>query len=479
LTELLLEGRLEKAAEDYLSKMVKKSPFKGKVYIAGGYVRDQVMGLNPKDIDLVVALPDGGIKFAEWICKKVGVYKKGSNPVIYPKFGTAKFQLYKVIHKGLDISDLEFEAVMTRSEEYERGSRKPKVKAGTLAQDVERRDFTVNSLLKDLTTGEVLDLTGMGHKDIARGVIQTPLNPDVIFSDDPLRMLRAVRFTVKYGWDLPMFMIKAMKRNANTLPTISNERIRDELNKMLVSKNPKQAIRIMQVTGLIKHVMPELEVLRGLKQNKYHKWDAMGHTLEVLAKTKPSVITRLAGLMHDIGKADAQTIIDGEIHFYKHELISADIAGSIMKRLSYDNAIIKAVKTAIGNHMRLKQSGSEGEIISDKALRKLKKDLGAHLEDTLNVIHADNESHADAYNLPKQIGGIKDRLDKLDMGSGGTLALPIDGNDIIARYKLDQRTQGRLVGQIKATVEDAVLENPKLTKSQAFKITDKAFKKLK
>jgi tRNA nucleotidyltransferase/poly(A) polymerase len=132
LTTLLTEGKVEKAAEDYLSKMVKRSPFKGKVYIAGGYVRDVVRGANPKDIDLVVAMPEGGIKFAEWLTKKIGVYKRGSNPVVYPKFGTAKFMMKGVTHNGQDLSGLDIEAVMTRKEQYRAGDRKPDVSPGTI-----------------------------------------------------------------------------------------------------------------------------------------------------------------------------------------------------------------------------------------------------------------------------------------------------------------------------------------------------------
>ena len=136
---------------------------------------------------------------------------EGSNPVVFPTFGTAKFTLKGITHNGIDLSDIDIESVATRKEKYTTGSRKPEVSAGDLADDVNRRDFTVNSLLKDLTTGEILDLTGKGQEDIKRGIVQTPLNPDVIFTDDPLRILRAARFAIKYGWDLPMFMIRAMK----------------------------------------------------------------------------------------------------------------------------------------------------------------------------------------------------------------------------------------------------------------------------
>ena len=196
----ILEGAMEKSAIDFLSKEIRASKFKGKVFVAGGYVRDELLGLDPKDIDLVVELPNGGIAFAEWLTKKHKIYKKNSNPVIFPNFGTAKFQLYGISHNGHDLSNLEIEVVMTRKEKYsDSKGRKPDVSPGTLKDDVERRDFTVNSMLKDLTTGEVVDLTGMGKKDLKAGVIRTPLDPDVIFNEDPLRMLRAVRFTVKYN----------------------------------------------------------------------------------------------------------------------------------------------------------------------------------------------------------------------------------------------------------------------------------------
>jgi poly(A) polymerase len=471
LKPILNEGKLEKAAESYLSKMVKASPFKGKVYIAGGYVRDTVRGLDPKDIDLVVALPDGGIKFAEWITKKVGVYKRGSNPVTFPKFGTAKFQLYDVIHNGVDISDLDIEAVMTRSEEYTPGSRKPKVTAGTLAQDVERRDFTVNSLLKDLSTGEIIDLTGQGRADIKKGVVRTPLDPDVIFFEDPLRMLRAIRFTVKYGWDLPMFMIRSIKKNSNKIKSISNERIRDEIDKMLISKNPKQAIRLLKITGLLQHVMPELQALSKLKQGKYHTKDVLGHTMDVLEKVPPVLSKRLGALFHDVGKKATQEIVDDDVHFYAHEKVGADLTKAILTRLKYPTDMINKIVNSVENHMRLKRSGDEGEVVTDKTLRKLKRTMGDHLEDLLDIMDADNKSHGKNSTIDNQIGGIRKRLGSLEepaVASGGKL--PVSGKDLIQIFKLKPGPQFKVIMD---KVQDAVDENPNLSKQQALAIVKK------
>lgn len=476
LQYLLKEGAKEQAAVDLISSLVKDSPYRGKVFLAGGYVRDELLGLDPKDIDIVVELPEGGIQFADWITKKLGIFRKGTNPVIYPRFGTAKFNLRGVTHNGQDLSTIDIETVMTRKEKYTQGSRKPDVSPGTLAQDAERRDFTVNSLMKDLTTGEILDLTGYGKEDLKRGIVRTPLNPDVIFAEDPLRMLRAIRFTVKYGWKLPLFMIKALKNNAHLLSDISEERMQDELNKMLLSKSPDTAIRLLQMTGLSKIVAPELDKLIGLKQNKYHKWDAMKHTLEVLKNTPPVLITRLSALFHDVGKYKTKSVVDNEVHFYEHEDIGAEIARDIMRRLKYPNNIVDSVHTIIKNHMRLKGAGVEGDVISDKALRKLQADLGDHLESTLDVMHADNISHSDIHSMPGQIPNIKTRLKTVGLAKPQHIDLPIDGNDIMK--ELDLRPS-KIVGELLKVVEDAYFENPKLTKADAMQIVHDKYREMK
>ena len=471
LKDLLLEGAKESAALDLLSDLIKKSKFRGKIYLAGGAVRDELLGMDIKDLDLVVEMPNGGIKFAEWVTKKLGIYKSGSNPVIYPKFGTAAFTLRGINHRGYNLSDITIEVVMTRKEQYHAGSRKPDVSPGSLKDDVERRDFTVNSLLKDLTTGEVLDLTGMGKNDLQKGIIQTALNPDVIFKEDPLRMLRAIRFTVKYGWKLPLFMIKALKRNATMLKSISKERIMDELNKMLVSKSPATAIRLLQMTDLNKYVARELDALKGLEQNKYHKKDVMGHTLDVLKQTPPELVTRIAALLHDIGKATTKKVIDGEIHFYKHEDISVEVAEIILRRLKYPLDIIKKVTVAIKNHMRTKQYGGDLKGVSDKTIRKLKSDLGDHLEDTLNLIDADNQSHADEYNMPDQVKNIRKRLEKLK-NEPVKPKLPVTGNDIMKKFNLKP---GPKVGNLMNYVKDLWMANPNITKQQTLKKLEKIY----
>jgi tRNA nucleotidyltransferase/poly(A) polymerase len=262
LKHILLEIDKDNAALEYLSDLVKSGPYKNKVFLAGGSPRDMQLGMSPKDLDVVVKGDvNAGIDFATWATKEIE--KRTGKPVhptvTFPTYGTAKFTLQGVTYQGHDLSDIDVECVAPRKEKYTPGNRKPEVSGGELEDDVKRRDFTVNSLLHDLTTGETLDLTGMGKDDIKAGIVRTPLNPDVIFGEDPLRILRAARFTAKYNWKLPMFMLRSIKKNARQLTNISKERIHDELNKMLLTDFPFKAFRLLQILGLIKYTFPSLD----------------------------------------------------------------------------------------------------------------------------------------------------------------------------------------------------------------------------
>lgn len=293
LKHILQEAQRDKVALEFLSDLVKRGPFKNRVFLAGGAPRDMQLGKDPKDLDVVVKGDIGaGIDFATWAAKEIGNYKEGSNPVIFPTYGTAKFTLQGVNYKGYDLSEIDVEAVAPRKEKYSPGNRKPEVSGGELEDDVQRRDFTVNSLLHDLTTGEVLDLTGMGKDDIKAGIVRTPLDPDIIFTDDPLRILRAVRFTAKYNWKLPMFMIRAIKKHAPQLLNISKERIHDETNKMLLTNYPFKAFRLLQILGLMKYVFPSLQGkdLEYMKKMKDMPANLVVRLVAVHSRTSPDTV---------------------------------------------------------------------------------------------------------------------------------------------------------------------------------------------
>lgn len=466
LRDILNEGIKEQAALDYLMQLVKSGPFKGRVYLAGGAVRDMELGKDPKDLDVVVTGGiDAGMEFANWATKQMGNYKEFSNPVLFPTYGTAKFMLTGITHNGIDLSDIDIEAVATRKEKYTTGSRKPEVSAGDLADDVNRRDFTVNSLLKDLSTGEILDLTGKGKEDIKKGLVQTPLNPDVIFTEDPLRILRAARFAIKYDWDLPMFMLRAMKRNSIQLKNISHERIRDELDKMLLTGSPQRAIKLLKITGVLDYVIPEFKDAYNMTQNIHHKHTVFKHSLDVLSKTQPNLIQRLMGLFHDIGKTVTRSVTPTGVHFYQHEDEGEKITRDVMKRLKYPNELIDAVAIGVRNHMRLKHGGDDTVKLTDKTLRKFKVEMGDNLQDILSLIHADNISHSEASSMPNQIDNVKKRLEQLNV-TVSKPKLPINGNDLIQMGV----KPSPMFTNILSAVTDAWYNNPDITKEEALTI---------
>lgn len=461
--QLVMEGTKANAVEAFLRDTIKGTEWEGKVYVVGGYVRDEIMGVGSKDLDVVVNAPQGGIHFTEWLAKKIGNYKEGSNPVIFPKFETAKVVLDGVIYKGVDLSGEDVEAVMPRSEKYEYGSRKPtEVQYSTLKADVERRDATINSLLKNISTGEILDLTGKGVEDIKTGIIRTPSDPDIIYTDDPLRMLRAIRFAVKYGFSISPELLDGIKRNAPQLVNISKERIRDELNKMLLSPRPRKAIELLKDTGLLKYVIPELQQTIGMSQNKYHVEDVFNHTMDVLKNTKPELVQKLMAIFHDIGKIATRSETPTGIHFYGHENVGSDMVEKIMKELKYPNDLIEMVKLGVKNHMRLKSGGDTSVNLSDKSLRKFKIEVGEQLENILDLIHSDNLAHSDASAMPNQIENIRKRLATLDIKVQKP-NLPINGNDLIAMGL----KPGLLFKELLKLVTDKWFEDPGLSKENA------------
>lgn len=474
LSSLLFETK-ETSALDYLGKLIQNSPFAGYAYLAGGAVRDEILGKPVKDIDIVIAMPDGGIEFANWITRKIGAYREGSNPVIYPRFGTAKFNLRGANHNGIDLSGVDIESVMTRGEKYEKGSRKPDVVYADLKEDAERRDLTVNSLFKDLVTGEIKDLTGKGLSDIKNGIVRTPLDPDTTFADDPLRMLRAVRFAVKYDWKMPEELVDALKRNADSLKNISAERIQDEFNKILMTDRPDAGLKILTYSGLMKHIVPELYDTMGVKQNEHHDKDVFEHTLEVIKRTSPDLTARLASLFHDLGKPQTKTTgPDGRVHFYEHEDRGAEMAADIMQRLKYSNDEIKSVSNIVSNHMRLKPAGKDGEKATDKTLRKFMSSLGSDLGSALKMMQADNISHKGASSMPNQIPMLAQRMTTLAdaQPSGARPVLPINGHDIMSALNIKP---GPILKSLLQSVEDAWYENPSLDKNTALGIAKAAY----
>jgi tRNA nucleotidyltransferase/poly(A) polymerase len=467
LKQFILES-IEEEVLKYLKNIIAGTEWDNQIYLVGGAVRDEIMGKSSKDLDfLVLGDINAGIEFSTWLAQKLGNHKENSNPVIYPRFGTAKLSL---TNNNSNLPNIDLEFVAPRKETYESGSRKPEVTSGDLKSETYRRDLTINSLMKNISTGEILDLSGKGISDIKNKIIRTTADPDIIFKEDPLRLIRSVRFSIKYNFKIDPNTLNGIKKNAHHIESISKERITDELNKILLSSNPSEGIKLLKETGLLQYILPEFNGLIGLEQNKYHSEDAFNHTMSVLANTPPDLKTRLMALFHDVGKVLTKTVSpDGSIHFYGHEKMSEEMVKDIMKKLKYPNELIDAVATGVSSHMLLKHGEGDASKLSDKSLRKFATAVGENLENILDLIHADNISHSDESSMPDQINRIRERLKTLEgQLNKSDIKLPLTGNDLIKMGF----TEGPLIGKIKGAIQDAWYENPNLTKEEAIQIAN-------
>jgi putative nucleotidyltransferase with HDIG domain len=420
---------------EWLSEVTDGSVFDGNLFAVGGAVRDYIMGREIKDIDLVVAnIPDGGIKFAEWMESKGNTV---GSVVTYPTYGTAMF-------RSSEFPDVELECVQTRCEQYhDKNSRNPETHFGTMEEDAFRRDLTINSLYANVKDMRVLDPTGKGLDDIKNHVIRiTNENPDVVLSDDPLRMLRVCRFSCRYGWGVDEKTFEAVARNAHRLCIISPERIQDELVKILLSPNPVMGLQFLKQTGLLVQFMPEFSETFELKQNVFHDYCTVWeHTVKVIANAskietadvESKRLLMVAALLHDIGKPATFSEEDGKVHFYGHENKGAEIARATMKRLRFSNDDIDEVCFMVRNHMRFKWCGDAAP--KDKVIRRFQYvcETPDRFRLAMQLIHADNVSHGVEHCLPSQFGLIMKRSDEL-VSEGESMfgyKLPVKGDDIM------------------------------------------------
>jgi poly(A) polymerase len=426
----------EKEVERLLGSILRGTPFANKTHAVGGAVRDEVLGLDAKDLDIVVEMKDGAEKLTAMLHRMFPV--ETSTPrrlgVGYPIWQITFKD--NVTHQGeeykTDGAVIEF--VDTQKEAFpDPESRQRVVEYGTLKEDIERRDFTVNMLLKDLTTGEIVDLTGTSMQDLRDGVLRghPEVDFDKILRDDPLRMIRMIRFQAKYGWKVPLSVMKAVRRNAARIQIISGERIRDELVKVMNIGKLAQAIRMMKAVGLLQYVLPEIQAMEGV-EHEYTKGhhlegDVLRHTLLVLQNAKPGVESQLAALLHDVGKPESQEVIDGLIRFLGHEKVGGEMAEGIMRRLKFDGNVIRRVRSIVENHMRPHHLTREDA--GPKGLRKFIREVGAEMVGAiLDMAESDQLGSIPSANtipdLRREIDALMAPVEKAD-------ELPVDGKDVI------------------------------------------------
>lgn len=465
-----MKNEIYKSILGHLKAIIVGSEYEGHLFAVGGCVRDSNMGNEIKDIDLCIDLPDGGLNFAKWMEEKH--FTKGS-VVTYPTYGTAMFKLAA-------FPNIELECVQTRKEQYHNeGSRNPETTHGTLLEDCMRRDLTINSLYYDITKDCVIDLTGNGIDDIKNHRIRVTSTPDIVYSDDPLRVLRCIRFSSRFGWDIDKETYDGMIKNVDRLAIITKERVQDELNKMLLCKNPVMAMELLKNTGAMKYVIPELIETYDMTQNAYHDFNTVWeHTMLVIENMQKTgfyfnspnkLVLMLSALLHDIGKIKARSVgEDGRVHFYCHEL-ETRLVESILRRLKYSNDVIADVVFLVKNHMRTKNWMDDCSHMKDKSLRKFQYECGdKYYFDLLALIDADNKSHGKEHCLPNQAQNIDDRTaymidDGTDMLE---YKLPVDGNDVMAYKGIKP---GREVKEYLDYILKLCFVNPSISKEECLK----------
>jgi len=404
-----------------------------RAWVVGGYVRDHLLGREQPEIDVVVE--EGG---AGELAARFAELAGAGRPVMFERYGTAQ----------VTVPGHLVEFVSARSESYSYDSRKPAVKPATLDEDLRRRDFTVNTLLMDFD-GNIYDRLGAARSDLEAGILRTPANPVQTFSDDPLRMLRAVRFAAQLGFELAPDLLPAMRQLSGRLvaPVISVERISDELRKMLVSERPRLALELLDSAGLLEVVLPELAACKGVQQTGYHTHDVFGHTLLAVGLTPPDLIVRVSAVFHDVGKPATAT---PEGAFTGHEEVGAGIATKALERLRFAQREIDAVVSLVRLHLRPVYYRSEW---SDGAVRRLARDAGAQIERLMALARAD--IGASAYPEPEKLDELAARLATVMAEVPTRLAAPIDGDDIMTARGIPP---GPEVGRIKDRLGELIMD---------------------
>ena len=419
-------------------------------YVVGGYVRDIFLERPSNDIDVVVV--GSGIKVADALCRKLG---RKAHISVFKNFGTAQVK-YK---------DLEVEFVGARRESYSHDSRKPIVEDGTLEDDQNRRDFTINAMAIQLNKahfGELVDPFG-GIEDLEDGIIRTPLDPDITFSDDPLRMMRCVRFATQLKFFIEDETFEALTRNADRLKIISGERICDELNKIMKSAQPSRGFVDLQRSGLLNLILPELAALDIVetKNGRAHK-NNFYHTLEVLdnvAKKSDNLWLRWAALLHDIGKTRSKRW-DPALGwtFHNHNFLGAKMVPDIFRRLKEPMDMkMKYVQKLVDLHMR--PIVIADEVVTDSAVRRLLNDAGDDIDDLMTLCEADitSKNQVRKRQFLENFRMVREKIADLKERDYKRLLQPvIDGNEIMEIFHLKPC---REVGALKQCLKDAVLDN--------------------
>lgn len=422
-------------------------------YVVGGWVRDVILRRESKDVDIVCV--GSGIELAKNVAKKIGKHSKVS---IFKNFGTAMVNYYE------GDTNWQIEFVGARKESYSRDSRNPIVEDGTLEEDQNRRDFTINAMaisLNKATYGDLIDPFN-GLQDIENKIIQTPLDPDITFSDDPLRMMRAIRFSTQLKFFIHNDTFDAITRNAHRIEIISQERIIDEMNKIIMSSTPSYGFKLMEKSGLLKLIFPEMVALKGSDYvgERTHK-DNFKHTLEVLDNIAPhtnNLWLRWAAILHDIAKPLTKRYENKVgFTFHGHEVKGSRMVKNIFKRLRLPlNENMKYVEKLVGMHLRPIIIAED--IVTDSAVRRLLFDAGDDVDDLITLCEADitSKNFHKVQKFKRNFEIVRQKLISLEESDKiRRFQPPVSGEDIMDIFNIMPCKE---IGIIKTNIKDAILE---------------------
>jgi poly(A) polymerase len=421
-----------------------------RLYLVGGAVRDLVLDRlsDDADIDLTTAaLPERTLELLDGLADATWTQGRAFGTIGAKRRGTT------------------FEITTHRAEAYRSDSRKPQVTyASEVEVDLSRRDFTVNAMALRLPEPELIDPYG-GAADLAAGRLRTPLAPEVSFSDDPLRMLRAARFVAGYGLEPDPALVAAIADMGERLEIVSPERIRDELSKLLVVPDPSKGLWLLVDTGLAGGFLPELAAMR-LEQDPIHRHkDVLAHTIAVVAKTGPSLVVRLAALLHDIGKPKTRSIGPRGVSFHHHEVVGARMARERMRALRYPNDVTEAVTKLVFLHLRF--HGYSDDVWSDAAVRRYARDAGDLLEELNELTRCDctTRNVRKARMLAARMDALEERIAELrEREELAAIRPDIDGRRVMELLGVPP---GRVVGQALEMLLEARLEEGPLGVEEA------------
>ena len=439
-----------------LSNLYAKNGFQ--IYLVGGAVRDAILGIETKDFDFTTnASSEDSIKMLN-----KNDYKTTE---IGRAFGTIE----------TTVGDYSIHITTYREDKYNKDSRKPEIKtSGELETDLSRRDFTVNAIAYDINNSEIIDPHG-GLKDLSEGLIRTPDTADISFSDDPLRMLRACRFVSTHGFTPNNELFKAISKNVERIEIVSTERIRDEFTKLLTGKEPSLGLKAFVESGLSELIMPELNELKIEVDPKHHHKDVYEHTMVVLDRVSPTLVSRMSALLHDIGKPKTKGIENGKVHFRHHEVVGAKMSKKILKRLKYDNETIKKVSLLVENHLR-PHTFKMGW--TDSAVRRYIIDAGGLLEELNDLVRADitTKNKAKYEEINKYLDEMEERIKEVaEKEELSKLRPPISGDEIMDMFDLEP---GPSVGVIMKALYEQRINDGEVSKEEAIKLAEKVYKKL-